>query len=168
MKDGMLSDGDDVEDEDEDDDEDDEEDDEDDEGNSDDDEDEEDENELKIDPVKKANDTKLDLDTIKNIFDYIDITTRRIADNFNIGNVLERQKNQINDLLEKNSSLERQVEELRKELDNRISSSTKRSPALYQDDVDDNESLSFSQYENMNEAERASLLAKAISTLQRK
>ena len=115
------------EDEDEDDEEEDEEEDDDDE-----DEEEVDEEELKKKKLELVNE---DIILIKDIFKYIDQTSKRIVDKFNIEREMAMKTAQV-----------------------------QRKEQLQQHDHN-NPDLSWSQYENLDEAQRAELLEKAIMVL---
>jgi hypothetical protein len=109
------------------------EDDDDDEEEEEEDEDEEvDEEELKKKKLELVND---DIMLIKDIFKYIDQTSKRIVDKFNIEREMAMKTAQV-----------QRKEQLQQHHDN-------------------NPDLSWSQYENLDEAQRAELLEKAIMVL---
>jgi hypothetical protein len=96
-------------------------------------EDDEDEEELKKKKLELVND---DIMLIKDIFKYIDQTSKRIVDKFNIEREMAMKTAQA-----------------------------QRKEQLQQHHDSNNPDLSWSQYENLDEAQRAELLEKAIMVL---
>lgn len=132
---------------------------------SDDEEEYEDDGEIESKDEKSAETKALaiasDLTLLQDIFSHIDTTSQRIAASLALHSDIVDKEGKLDILKKENAELRDRLNRITEETRAKDDDESIVSTASFNDDS----SLSWSQYEHMNEGERARLLEKAISSL---